>query len=67
MPVSQADIDALRAAIHTGARKVTYGFGAGRREVEYRSLDDMLRILGQMEAEAGGAGRPRMTLAEHHR
>lgn len=67
MPYSQADIDTLRRAIATGARKVSYGFGSGKREVEYRSLDEMRRILADMEAEVGGAPRPRTTYVEHHR
>ena len=67
MPFSQADIDTLRRAIATGARKVSYGFGSGKREVEYRSLDEMRRILADMEAAVSGAARPRTTYVEHHR
>lgn len=61
------DIAALRAAIRTGARKVTYGYGHGRREVEYRSLDEMQRVLTGMEDEAAGRQRVRTTFVEHHR
>ena len=43
------DIASLRRAIRSGAQRVTYS----DRTVEYRSLDEMHRILADMEREAG--------------
>lgn len=61
------DIAALKAAIRTGARKVVYGYGRDKREVEYRSLEDMQRVLSDLEDEATGRERLRTTFVEHHR
>ena len=47
MPYSQADIDALRAAIKIGALEVRFT----DRSVKYRDLSEMYRILHDMEAE----------------
>lgn len=49
MPFSQADIDALKAAIAKGVRRVEYQDKA----VTYNSLDEMIRALRLMEDEAG--------------
>lgn len=49
MTWSQIDIDALKAAIATGALTVTYPDG---RSITYRSLRDMREIVGMMEREA---------------
>jgi len=46
---TQADLDALNASINEGARRVQYQ----DRSVEYRSLDEMLRIRAQMQRELG--------------
>ncbi|WP_316207586.1 MULTISPECIES: phage head-tail joining protein [unclassified Bradyrhizobium] len=51
MAWTQKDIDTLKAAIATGARRVRYGSGPDAHEVEYRSLDDMNATLSQMIAE----------------
>jgi hypothetical protein len=51
MAYSQSDIDALKAAIATGATLVKFGAGADSREVRYRSLEEMRAILADMEAE----------------
>lgn len=45
------DIDTLRAAIATGARRVKFGSGPDAREVEYRTLSEMQAVLAQMVAE----------------
>lgn len=45
------DIATLKAAIATGARKVTFGAGPDARTVEYRSLAEMESILAKVEAE----------------
>lgn len=41
--------DALEAAIAQGALKVKYG----DKEVQFRNLDDMIRILNLMKAQLG--------------
>ena len=48
MAYAQKDIDALQAAIATGATKVRF---ADNREVVYRSLADMRSTLAEMRAE----------------
>lgn len=48
MTVTQSDIDALKAAINSGARAVTYSDGS---EVQYRSLEEMRSILRDMQSE----------------
>ncbi len=50
--------DALVRAIYEGALKVEYG----DKKVEYRSLNEMVRIKQMIEAELGG-GKPRRTYA----
>jgi hypothetical protein len=40
------DIETLKAAIYSGTKRVKYR----DREVEYNSVDDMLRVLGKMTA-----------------
>jgi hypothetical protein len=47
MAYTQADIDALKAAMATGTRRVTYG----DKTVEYRDQADMERQLQAMQAE----------------
>ena len=47
MAWTQTDIDALKGAIKTGHRRVTYG----DKTVEYRDMGEMLRALKMMEAE----------------
>ena len=51
MARTQADIDALQAAIDSGARSVTYSDGS---QVEYRTLIEMNSILRDMKAEVSG-------------
>lgn len=46
---TQEQLDALTAAIVQGALRVKYN----DKEVEYRSLDDMLRLQAIMEASLG--------------
>ena len=46
---SQADLDALNAAIATGARSVSYN---GQR-VDYRDLAEMKSVRDEMERELG--------------
>lgn len=64
MTWTTADYNTLCAAIASGARKVKYE----DKEVEYRSLNEMLRIRKQMEAELGlNSGRPRRRMASFHK
>jgi hypothetical protein len=68
MAYTQDDIDALKAAIATGAQKVTFGSGPDSRTVEYRSLDQMRSILADMMAEvAPSTSRSPISYAEHCR
>ena len=68
MAWSQSDIDTLKAAIASGARKVKYGYGPDAQEVEYRSLDEMRQVLADMLAEVNPASAPaRLTFTEFRR
>lgn len=68
MAYTQDDIDALKAAIATGAQKVTFGSGPDSRTVEYRSLDAMRSILADMIAEVSPANtRSTISYVEHCR
>lgn len=58
MAWTQTDIDALKAAIATGALKVKFGAGPDEREITYRSLADMNATLAQMQAELSPASAP---------
>lgn len=65
MAWTQTDVDALKAAIATGALKVRYADG---REVTYRSLAEMERVLAALVAEATGTPPPpRVTYASFAR
>lgn len=58
MAWTQADIDALKAAIvdRKGARSITFS----DQSVTFDSIDDMLKLLAVMEGQvAGGASRTR--------
>lgn len=52
MAFTQTDIDKLKAAIGTGARKVRYSDG---REVEYRTLAEMREVLTMMQADVSSS------------
>lgn len=52
MAWTQSDIDALKAAIATGARRARMSNG---EEVEYRTLEEMRTALRLMEAEVNAA------------
>lgn len=55
MAWTQSDIDALKAAIATGARDVSYS----DRRVSYRSLDEMRTILRMVTDEVNETTRTR--------
>lgn len=67
MAWTQTDIDALKAAIKTGIRRVTYT----DKTVEYQDMSAMIRALKLMEAEvapaAARADSSRTVLAQHGR
>jgi hypothetical protein len=52
---TQSQIDALRRAYARGVTRVSYG----DKTVEYRSLDEMKRVLAEMESDVAGAPRAR--------
>jgi len=60
VPYTQADLDAIDAAIGTGAVHVDYPSGGG---VTYRSIADMLTVRGRIaqavDAANGVAAKPR--------
>jgi hypothetical protein len=53
MAYTQDDIDALKAAIASGAKKVKFS----DRETEYRDLSEMRQILNDMQASVNGKRR----------
>lgn len=67
MAWTQSDIDALKAAIKTGVRRVTFG----DQTTEYQDLASMIRALRLMEAEVaqtnGTASTARTILVQHGR
>jgi hypothetical protein len=61
MSWTQSDIDALKAAIAGGA--VLQSMTFGDQTFTFRSMDEMLQALAQMQADvsvATGAGRSRL-------
>jgi hypothetical protein len=59
---TQADIDALKTAIKSGARVVKYA----DRTVEYHSLTEMRSLLAEMVADVGAsAGSKPYILVTH--
>lgn len=60
MAFSADDIASLEAAIATGALKVRYADG---REVTYRSLGEIERVLSRMQASVGAASGRKHSVA----
>ncbi len=60
---TQADLNALNSAIATGARSVSYN----GQKVEYRDLDEMLRVRDDMERELGTTKTKRRSRAVFNR
>lgn len=58
MAWTQSDIDALKKAMAGGFRRVRYTSG----EVEYRSLEEMKRLLADMEQSVSATKRIRRTV-----
>lgn len=67
MAWTESDIDALKSAIKSGVRRVTFADHA----VEYHSVADMIRALRLMEGEvaeaAGTVNSGRTILVQHGR
>lgn len=61
MAYTQTQLDALEAAIAEGALKVEYG----DKKVEYRSLNEMIRIRDVIKAALEGLPAQRRTYASH--
>lgn len=66
MAYTQSDIDALKRAIATGAKRVRFGAGPDARETEFRSLDEMKRTLADMQAEVAGTAAPSRTVGNFY-
>lgn len=64
MAYTQADIDALKAAMASGAKRVRYSDGS---EVEYRDMAEMKDILGQMRHEVSPPAKPIRAFRFAHR
>lgn len=60
---TQEDIDALKAAIRTGALEVSYT-GPPERRIRYQSLKEMRDLLASMVADVRGGGS-RVRLARY--
>lgn len=58
---TQTDIDRLRKAISSGARRVEFGDGQTRSVKEFHSLDQMRSLLAEMEASVAGLLAPQRT------
>ena len=54
-----SDIDGLRKARGSGARRVEFGSGATRHVVDYRSIAEMDAALAGLEAELAALTTPR--------
>ncbi len=68
MAWTQTDIDTLKAAIATGAKRVKFGAGPDARETEFRSLAEMRSLLAEIEAQVSPAdASPRVSFVEHAR
>jgi hypothetical protein len=62
MAWTQADLDAINAAISTGAKRVRFQ----THEVEYQSLSDQLRVRDLIIGELAGPGSDnRVMLTEY--
>jgi hypothetical protein len=57
MAWTQDDVDAIKAALATGARDVQYSDGS---RVSYRSEAEMMSIMKRMQAEVAGSSVTRV-------
>lgn len=63
MSYTESDLEKLESAIAEGARRVRYS----DKEVEYRSLNEMLTIRDQMREELGKKDKPSRRVGEFHK
>lgn len=67
MAYTQDDVDRLKKAIGSGARKVRFGSGDSAEETTFHSLDDMVKLLAMMEAEVTPSkAQPMRTVGHYH-
>lgn len=68
MAYTQDDIDALKAALATGTKRVKFQSGSDSREVEYQSRADMVAQLEDMIQEvAPSKALPMVSYIRHSR
>ncbi len=68
MAYTQDDIDALKAVLAAGGRRVKFGSGPDSREVEYFSRAEMLAQLDDMIKEVSPSSvAPRVSFIRHSR
>lgn len=64
IPSTIEQYNELRAAIFSGAQSVSYTHPGGAKNVTYRSITDMLRLLRLLATELGlSSNGPRRTLS----
>lgn len=61
------DLNKIKKAIATGARRVKFGSGDNAHETEFRSLAEMKAIVADIEQELSPASFSPVTYAEHTR
>jgi hypothetical protein len=55
----QAELETIKGALRSGDKRVRYQGPHGEREVEYRSVDDLMKAIAATEAEiAALSGTP---------
>lgn len=65
IPSTLQQYNELRAAIFSGAQSVSYTHPGGAKNITYRSVTDMMRILRLLAAELGlASGTPRQSYAQ---
>ena len=68
MSWTQQNLDEIRKAIATGARRVQFSqAGGGRREIEYRDLKEMKSIEQMIARELSTVRRPNRVLSSFDR
>jgi len=67
MAYTQDDVDRLKKAIGSGARKVRFGSGDSAEETTFHSFDEMVKLLAMIEAEVTPAkAAPMRTVGHFH-
>lgn len=47
----QSELETLKGALRSGEKRVRYAGPKGEREVEYRSVDELMKAIAATEAE----------------